>query len=237
MRATGVLVGWLTAGVRRTSLLLALPLLLAGCGGSVGTSGLPTVSPTASPTVSASASASASPMPSAAPSPSAVPATVLSPSPAPTAATPVLVLEPDGLGVQVGSSSVRHFAFATTKAGDISATVERVRGLGDVDALPDCGQGPRSAYTTHGLTLLFDGETWTGWSLQAGVPALSSADGVRRGLTWTALKKIRPKAMRSEESLGDEFYESDTAINGFLSGSRDTDTVTSLYAGETCFAR
>lgn len=169
-----------------------------------------------------------------APGTQAPPAT---PSPTPSATKPVLILEPDGLGVLVGPSSIRHFPFASTKAGDISATVERVRGAGDVNALPECGQGARSAYTSKGLTLLFDGETWTGWSLQAGQPALSSADGVRRGLTWTALKKIRPKAMRSEESLGDEFYESDTAINGFLSGPKDTDTVTSLYAGETCFAR
>ncbi len=219
--------------MRRTCLLLVLPLL-ASCSGGSATSASATPSPTASPT--------ASPTPSPTPSPSAIPtpSVVAVPTPARPAATPfkpVLVLEPDGLGVLVSAASIRHYPFTTTTAGDVSALVDTVRGTGDVQSLPDCGQGARSSYASHGLSLLFDGETWVGWTVQAGTPRLSSVDGVALGLTWTQLKKIRPKAMRSQESLGDEFYESDRAINGFLSGPKDSDTVTTLYAGETCTFR
>ena len=212
----------------RRLVLAGVALSLAACGGAsdpVSVSSTPTPSPTVSLTPA--------PAPVATVSPSSAPVATTA---APVASPAVLVLEADGLGELLRPGRVRDAGFAFTSAGDITALVKGYLGAGVTNQLPDCGQGPRSTYRVKGLSLLFDGKDWVGWSLDKGSP-LSTVDGVKLGITYTKLKALRPKVMRSTESLGDEFYESDAAINGLLSGPKDTATVTLLYAGESCFFR
>ena len=209
---------------RELPLLVGLLLLCAGCGGSSGAAA-PAVSPPVSPPAAApSASAEASPSPS--------------PSPSVPDAKPVLVLEPDGLGVLVGESSIRHLPFETTTAAQVTTAVETVLGPGEAQDMPECGQGPRRDYRTQGFDLLFDGTRFVGW-LDAGAPgrSLSSADGVGVGITLAKLKQLRPKVQVTEDTLGPEFGEEPTGISGFLSGTTPTSRVTKVYAGETCFFR
>lgn len=217
---------------RATPLLLCL-LLTACSSGSAKVVANSTPSPTVSPTPSPTPSTSATPSPT----PAVVPTTA-KPTPSPTTAgKAILVLEPDGLGYLTGSSSIRHLSFAATSADDITSVVDTIRGPGTFAPLPECGQGARSSYTAKGLQLLFDDKKWVGWSLDGKPPVVSTVDGERIGMTWTALKKLRPKVMRNNESLGYEFFESDATINGFLDGGTDASKVTLLYAGESCFAR
>ena len=209
---------------RELPLLVGLLLLCAGCGGSSG----------------GAAPADSSPRPpsAAAPSPSAQPSPSPSASPSAPAAKPVLVLEPDGLGILMGESSIRHLPFETTTDAQVTAAVDTVLGPGEAQDMPACGQGPRRDHRTRGFDLLFDGTRFVGW-LDAGAPgrSLTSADGVGVGITLAKLKQLRPKVQVTEDTLGPEFGEEPTGISGFLSGTRPTSKVTKVYAGETCFFR
>jgi hypothetical protein len=191
----------------------------------------PKTAATFEPSLSPTAPATASPTPS----PTAYPVASPTTSPTTTAATaPVLILEPDGLGVLVGSSSIRHFPFATTTATDIKAIVARVLGAGKTTPLPECGQGSRTSFQVQRFQLLLDGQRFVGWTNQ-GTPGhpLSSANGIRLGITLAKLKTLE-KVTLNEESLGAEFGGS---FSGFLSGTKSSSLVTALYAGETCFFR
>lgn len=215
--------------MRRAALACCLLLGLTSCSSgskapeAVVVDDLPTASPTAEPVVTTPAPV----MTTAAPTPTDAPA---------TAAKPVLVLEGVGLGEQTRPGRVRDLGFADTTATEIRTAVGGYLGAGTARDLPSCGQGPRSSWTARGLTLLFDGDVWVGWSIDK-TSTLHTTEGVAIGITFVTLKRLRPKVMRNNESLGFEFFESDDAVNGFLSGGTDTSTVTGLYAGETCFVR
>lgn len=205
--------------------LAALVLVLTAAVGCSSTD--PKIAATPAPSLSPTAPATASPTASATAAPTASP-TVRG------ATAPVLILEPDGLGVLVGSSSVRHFPFATTTATDIKAVVARVLGAGKTTPLPDCGQGPRTSFQMQRFQLLLDGPKFVGWTNQ-GTPGhpLSSANGITLGITHAQLRTLE-KVTLNEESLGAEFGGS---FSGFLSGTKSSSLVTALYAGETCFFR
>jgi hypothetical protein len=186
----------------------------------------------------ASESSTSAPSPTASSSASPLPSVTAITSPTAPASKPVLVLEPDGLGVLVGESSIRHFTFASSGAAEITSVVSHVLGAGRTTSLPECGQGPRSTYQVKGLSLLLDGKRFVGWHEQ-GAPGrtLTSADGVGIGMTLAKLKSLRPAVKVRKESLSAEFYEDEDTINGFLDGRSSSSRVTSVYAGETCFFR
>lgn len=204
--------------------MLAAVLGLAGCTGS-----------------SAQRAADASPSPSLSPpsSPSSSPSASPSPATSPTpVARPVLILEPDGLGVLVSEASIRHLPFETTTAAEITTVLRNVLGTGRHEALPDCGQGPRSSYATHGFSVLLDGTRFVGWTDQ-GAPgrSLTAADGTGIGMTLQELRRLHPQVTVTNDTLGPEFSQEGPAINGFLNGKAPTSRVTTVYAGETCFFR
>jgi hypothetical protein len=150
----------------------------------------------------------------------------------------VLVLEPDGIGLLVGASSIRHLPFETTTAAQAMSALDLTLGKGKAQDLPDCGQGPRRSYLTEGFQLLFDGTKFVGW-FDGGAPGrtLTSADGVGIGITLDRLKALRPHVQVIEDTLGPEFGEEPTGISGFLNGTASTSRVTKVYAGESCFFR
>jgi hypothetical protein len=196
-------------------LVLACSVSAACSSGSGSATPSRTASPTASPTVS--------------PPSSATPAAVT---------RPVLILEPDGLGVLVGEASIRHLPFASTTAAQITSVVRTVLGPGAATALPECGQGARSSYRVKGFSVLLDGTRFVGWHDQ-GAPGrtLSAADGTGIGITLAKLRRLHPGVKVSSDTLGPEFVVGDAAVNGFLSGTTAASTVTSVYAGETCLFR
>ena len=218
----------MTAGVRtvlRLALTASLVCVASGCSGS---------SDSAEPAPPASSSPSATPSASV---PSA-PAATVAPSPVPSVAVPAFVLEPDGLGVRVGDSQIRHLPFETTTAEEITRVVKTTLGSGQAQDLPECGQGPRRSYAAKGFSVLLDGTRFVGW-FEQGAPArtLSSVDGVHLGITLAQLKKLRPRVQVTNDTLGPEFGEEPTGISGFLDGTAAGNRVTRLYAGESCFFR
>jgi hypothetical protein len=204
-------------------LLLVATVGLAGCTGSGGRA--------------ASRPATSAPAAAESPSPSASPTPTPAGTPSPTT-RPALVLEPDGLGVLVGEGSIRHFPFETTTADEITAVLRTVLGPGKSESLPECGQGPRSSYVVKGFSVLLNGTKFVGWTDQ-GAPGrrLTAADGTGIGMSLRELRALRPGVTITNDTLGPEFSQEGPAINGFLNGSAPTSTVTSVYAGETCFFR
>ncbi|MCU1593123.1 MAG: hypothetical protein JWO12_515 [Frankiales bacterium] len=212
---------------------LLLLALVAACGGAstpqtaapaatyVASTSTPTVTPVLQVTT--------------VPTISPAPHLTVSPTPSPTP-IPVLVLEPDGLGYLVGSSSVRHLVFHSLSREEIVQVVTRILGTGKTAELPDCGQGPRSSWQAKGLSLLFDGTKWLGWTDQ-GPAGRTAVNGVGVGVTRAFLDKSGTAFSYSHTSLGTEFLASGDAYGGILSGPLPTSKVTTMYAGETCFFR
>ena len=154
------------------------------------------------------------------------------------AATPVLTLEPGGLGVRVGSGRIRHLPFGTSSTR-VTAAVKSARGAGKISLDPECGQGPRSTYQVKGFALLLNGKKFVGWTDQ-GTPGrrLRAADGTGVGITLGRLRQLHPNQITvTRDSLGPEFAHAGRGIDGLLSGTRRTSRVTTLFAGETCFFR
>lgn len=150
----------------------------------------------------------------------------------------MLVLEPDGLGVLVGGSSIRHLPFETTTAAQATTAVEASVGGGKAQDLPECGQGPRRSYSVKGFDLLLDGTRFVGWS-DRGAPGrvLTTGDGIGVGITLARLRQLRPNVQVTEDTVGPEFGAEPTGVSGFLDGTAPASRVTTLYAGETCFFR
>ena len=198
--------------------------LTTACSGSSGAEAQPLPSPSASPAAAPSASPSSPPS--------------ASPISSPVVEAPTLVLEPDGLGVLVGASSIRHMPFETTTATQVTQAVEAALGTGKAQSLPECGQGPRRSYSVKGFDVLLDGTRFVGWfDGGAAGRSLTTADGVGIGITLAKLKALRPKVQVTEDTLGPEFGEEPTGISGFLDGTASTSRVTKVYAGESCFFR
>ena len=197
----------------------ALLLLLATAACSSGSPTVSAPSPTVAPTPTSSSSAS----PAATATPTA------------TVAAGTLVLETDGLGVLTGGTHIDHFPFSGTNAAQIEAIVARLYGRGATTAQPECGQGPRSSYRAKGISLLLHGRTWVGWSsTQKGV---TTADGIGAGVTRAAVESSGTAVTFSQTTLGTEFMTADGGFGGVMTGPKRTDTVSTAYAGETCFFR
>ena len=153
-------------------------------------------------------------------------------------AKPVLVLEPGGLGVRVGSGRTRHLPFGSTST-QVTAAVKSALGPGKASKQPECGQGPRSSYQVRSFSLLLNGSRFVGWTDQ-GTPGrrLRAADGTGIGITLARLRQLHPNQITVvRDTLGPEFSHAGRGIDGFLSGTRRTSRVTTVFAGETCFFR
>ena len=218
--------------------------LLAGC------SSAPTVPPTAATAITVGPTTTTGPGTTTTPTPVPTPSTPAAtdtpeptptrtpptPSPTRTATRPVVVLEPDGLGVLIGTSSIRRLPFGSPARAVRTAVAAALGPLRTTD-LPECGQGPRVGSDRQGFSLLFDGTRFVGWTDQ-GAPGrrLSTADGVRVGSTRAQLERSLGDPTVTDGSLGIE-WNSPGGLFGLLDGVRPTSRVTVVSAGETCFFR
>jgi len=142
-----------------------------------------------------------------------------------TAAT--VVLQGDGLGLASGTSTRQH-TFADS-AATVREAVRRSLGTG-TQTQNDCG----AVFVQHdGLVLVLRGERFVGWSATPGSP-LRTADGLGSGTTLAELRQARSDVQVRQGTLGPGFTSGRLA--GFLDGTGDTGTVTSLYAGDVCLA-
>lgn len=165
-----------------------------------------------------------------APQPSVTPA----PSPAATAAGPLLNLAPDGLQlVDAATGSTRPLAFGMAR-DDAVAAVQRALGPGQGG--DPCPLAPLERVRFKGVDLSFNDGKLAGWTANrdGGDAALTSMAGVGIGSTLADLEKAYAIEV-AETSLGIEFTAG--AMAGLLSSDAPTATITNLWAGETCIAR
>lgn len=217
--------GWIpgmTPRIARRLLLVLVPLLVLPACGSNDVDVVGRADASDSPTASATTS-----------SPTAVPVTS-----APVSEKPVVVLQPDGLGFLVGSSSIRQLPFGGPAAPVITA-VEAALGKGKRTELPDCGQGARAGYRVGGLSLLLDGATFVGWTEDGdSATRLTTADGIGVGTSRKDLEAAFPKLEVVESTLGVEWGVGvDEGLTGFLDADTPAAKVTQLAGGETCYFR
>jgi len=150
---------------------------------------------------------------------------------------PVLILEPDGLGVLVGAASIRQLPFGQSDLTTLKTVLAATLGAVRTSQNAECGQGPRTSLDHNGFTALFDGQKFVGWSDgSTGTPRLSTGNGIGVGTTLAALRKAYGKVTVTTASLGPEF-STDGGLNGLLDGTKDSSKATLLYAGESCFFR
>ena len=191
----------------------ALALILAAC----------------SPEAPASAPADA-PAPAEAPAPGA---------PAPDAMGEAL-LEADGFmpANPGGRGTGRKLSFGEPDAVVVDF-ITRLRG----DQPPrrssnaECGGGPLTfADWGDGFRLAFSEGRFAGWTAGESAPrGFTTVSGIHVGSTLAELRAAHPDVTVSEDTLGPEFSAGD--IHGFLSGTTDAATVTTLWAGVSCMFR
>jgi hypothetical protein len=128
---------------------------------------------------------------------------------------------------------VRHLPFGTP-ADVVRAGVARALGPLTTTTLPDCGQGPRTASTVRGFTVLVDGTRFVGWTDQ-GAPGrhLSTMNGVGVGSTLTQLRGELTDVRVERTTLGIEWLSA-SGLHGLLTSAAAAGRVTVVYGGEVC---
>jgi len=228
--------------MRRRSRVAVVPAVLLaaalGACSSSSSSASPSSSATASTdtatagTDSASASATASASTSASPSATAS----LSASTTTAATKPVLILEPDGLGVLVGAASIRHVPFGTDVSTVRTVATGTLGGLATTKQ-SECGQGPRTQLAAQGFSMLVDGSKFVGWfDSGQSAPRLTTGTGLGVGSTLAQVKASLAGVRVATDTLGPE-WTTESGLNGLLDGTSPTSKVTGIYAGESCFFR
>ena len=156
-------------------------------------------------------------------------------APTPAQSAGGLAIEGEGLRIFDASGAARAIPFGTPQATAIAAVAASVGGAApEVTTNGECGAGPiQFAGFSNGLQLLFQNDTFQGWSIdEAG---LTTADGMGVGSTRASVEESRTIEMVADTTLDGEFTSGD--ISGFLSAPTPQGTVTSLHAGLTCFFR
>jgi hypothetical protein len=156
-----------------------------------------------------------------------------------TTATP----GPDTAGWLAVDSFAGH-DFEVAAVDDAVASARTVLGPPISDEVnAECGAGPVRTITWDGLHLLsldgrIDGSFYRGTD-----PALTTPSGATVGTTLAELQGLFPTGEMTTDILGPEFFLSiDTAsgprfLGALLTDEQPAATVTSLYAGLTCFFR
>ena len=153
----------------------------------------------------------------------------------PTVSTGGLAIEAEGLRLFDDAGAARAIPFGTPQATAIAAVAASVGGAApEVTTNSECGAGPvQFAKFSNGLQLAFQNEQFQGWFVdEAGV---TTADGMGVGSTRASIEESRTIEMQEDSTLGAEFSSGD--LGGFLTNATPQGTVTSLYAGLTCFFR
>lgn len=85
-----------------------------------------------------------------------------------------------------------------------------------------------------GLTVWFEQDRLSGWSLAADSTGLATGSGIRPGASRSEIEAVHAVQL-VESSLGVEFAAG--GLSGILSSPRPDGRITSLWAGTTCLAR
>jgi hypothetical protein len=217
---------------RRLAACLALVAALAACRAS---DPAPAPKADAAPTGPTAAPAAAP-----TPAPAAAPAAPPAGEPAP-ATTLQLALDGEGLRlVDPASGATRPLAFGQPIAPVIDA-VRRSQGTAPTQSTNgECGAGPLDMATwPDGLTLVSQGGTFRGWSLNprsgtgASAPPTTMA-GIGLGSTRAELDAAY-NATITPSSLGTEFAAG--GLYGVLASARADAPITALWAGTSCVFR
>lgn len=146
-----------------------------------------------------------------------------------------LAIEAEGLRLFDDTGAARAIPFGTPQATAIAAVAASVGGAApEVTTNSECGAGPvQFAEFSNGLQLAFQNDQFQGWFVdEAGV---TTVDGMGVGSTRASIQESRTVEMQEDSTLGAEFSSGD--LGGFLTNATPQGTVTSLYAGLTCFFR
>ncbi len=176
----------------------------------------------------------ATPAPAEPAAPAAAPAPAADPA-GPSVSDGGLAIEAEGLRLFDDTGAARAIPFGTPRETAVSVVAASVGGPApEVTTNDDCGAGPTQfAQFSNGLQMLFQGGTFQGWFVdEAG---LTTVDGMGVGSTRASIESSRTIQMQEDSTLGAEFDAGD--IGGFLTAGTAEGTVTSLYAGLTCFFR
>ena len=153
----------------------------------------------------------------------------------PTVSDGGLAIEAEGLRLFDDTGAARAIPFGTPQATAIAAVAASVGGAApEVTTNEECGAGPTQfAEFSNGLQLLFQNDQFQGWFVdEAGV---TTVDGMGIGSTRASIEDSRTVEMQEDSTLGAEFSSGD--VGGFLTDATPQGTVSSLYAGLTCFFR
>ena len=145
-----------------------------------------------------------------------------------------LAIEGEGLRIFDEAGAARAIPFGSPQATAIAA-VSAATGFPapPVTTNAECGAGPvQFAEFPNGLTLAFQNDTFQGWTVNR--PGLTTVDGMGVGSTRASIT-ARSVEMVAGSTLEGEFTSGD--LGGFFSAANAQGTVTSLYAGLTCFFR
>jgi hypothetical protein len=214
-------VGGLVAVAAVSAALIPVAPRLASTGSGPGVA----VRPAASGTVTGSLSIASGPSPSRSPNELAHPR-----------------LQGDGLSIEVPAVDsdgnqllLYEFKLGSNPEANLEGVLTAAFGRAPSTSRPDCGQGPRTQSSWSGFSVLFDdGGQFVGWTDETGVGMTDA--GIRVGATLTQLRRAFPDVSLLDGSLGTE-WTTRRGLSGLLNGTKPTSKVTTIYAGETCFAR
>ncbi len=179
----------------------------------------------------------ATPAPAEPAAPAASPAVAAKAEPAAGASVSSggLTIEGEGLRLFDDAGAARAIPFGTPQATAIAVVAASLVGPApEVTTNSECGAGPvQFAGFANGLQLAFQNEQFQGWFIDK--PGLTTVDGVGVGSTRASIEESRTLEMQEDSTLGAEFSSGD--LGGFLTNATPQGTVTSLYAGLTCFFR
>jgi hypothetical protein len=168
-------------------------------------------------------------------------------SPAAGAAVPAgiraALLEDDGVTLtDPAGGAGRKLAFSEDAGDartDVVAYVTRLNGGQPLrsGSNEECGAGAQTfVYLGDWFELAFIEDRLAGWTVSEGAPAaFATASGVHVGSTVAELRAAHPDVTVETNTLGPEFAAGE--VYGFLSGTNDAATITSMWAGVNCVFR
>lgn len=158
------------------------------------------------------------------------------PEPAPPFTPSIrMALGDEGLvATYVANGQNQPLPFSRLKAQTL-VTMTRVEAApGAARENKECGAGPLTfAAWPTGLTLVFQGDRFVGWTVDK--PGLKTPDGIGVGSTRAELVKARSRTKVAQSTLGTEFTAG--GVGGLLDGQGPDAKVTNLWAGVTCMFR
>jgi hypothetical protein len=155
----------------------------------------------------------------------------------PATAEPRLALDPEGLRWFLPNGAARALPFGTAQ-GDVTASLEQLRGDAAKGINQDCGAGPvQFASWPDGLSLVFQNGRMAGWSIDGRASGgITTADGIGIGTTRSQLEDaIGPPIKVQRTSLGIEFSAGE--YHGLFDGTGENARITDMWAGVSCAAR